>query len=225
MQRVSLSRFLIEQQQAGSALPPELRLLIEVVTRACKAISHTIKKGELGGVLGCLGQENVQGEVQKKLDVIATDILLEANEWGGDLVALASEEMEAVHPILHRYPRGEYLLVYDPVDGSSNIDVNLSIGTIFSVLKAPPHFSDRPAEEADFLQAGQHLVAAGYALYGLQTTLVLTSGQGVFDFTLDREVGSLVPTQPNKTNPGGHREFAVNMSNERHWAPGARRYI
>jgi len=225
MQRATLSRFLIEQQREGNDLPPQLRLLIEVVARACKAISYTINKGELGGVLGSLGQENVQGEVQKKLDVIANDILLDANEWGGNLAALASEEMEALHPIPNRYPKGEYLLVYDPIDGSSNIDVNLSVGTIFSVLKAPEEASGRDVTEADFLQPGRQQVAAGYAIYGPQTTLVLTFGKGVFGFTLDREVGSWVLTQPNITIPVGHPEFAVNMSNQRHWAPGVQRYI
>jgi fructose-1,6-bisphosphatase I len=225
MQRVTLSRFLIEQQRESGNLPPQLRLLIEVVARACKAISHTINKGELGGVLGSLGQENIQGEVQKKLDVIANDILLEANEWGGNLAALASEEMEALHPIPHRYPKGEYLLVYDPIDGSSNIDVNLSVGTIFSVLKAPDEASGRDVTEADFLQAGRHQVAAGYAIYGPQTTLVLTFGKGVFGFTLDREVGSWVLTQPSISIPAGQREFAVNMSNQRYWAPGVQRYV
>jgi fructose-1,6-bisphosphatase I len=225
MQRVTLSRFLIEQQREGNDLPPQLRLLIEVVARACKAISHTINKGELSGVLGSLNQENVQGEVQKKLDVIANDILLDANEWGGNLAALASEEMAALHPIPNRYPKGEYLLVYDPIDGSSNIDVNLSVGTIFSVLKAPEEASGRDVTEADFLQAGRHQVAAGYAVYGPQTTLVLTFGKGVFGFTLDREVGSWVLTQSNITIPAGYREFAVNMSNQRHWAPGVQRYI
>ncbi|MCI0756844.1 class 1 fructose-bisphosphatase [Teichococcus vastitatis] len=225
MQRITLSRFLIEQQRQDNNLPPQLRLLIEVVARACKAISFTINKGELGGVLGSLGQQNVQGEVQKKLDVIANDILLDANEWGGNLAALASEEMEAIHPIPHRYPKGEYLLVYDPIDGSSNIDVNLSVGTIFSVLKAPEAVSGRAVTEADFLQPGRQQVAAGYAIYGPQTTLVLTFGSGVFGFTLDREVGSWVLTQRNITIPAGHREFAVNMSNQRHWAPGMRRYV
>ncbi|MFC7555288.1 class 1 fructose-bisphosphatase [Pseudoroseomonas wenyumeiae] len=176
-------------------------------------------------MLGSLGQENVQGEVQKKLDVIANDLLLEANEWGGNLAALASEEMEAIHPIPNRYPKGEYLLVYDPIDGSSNIDVNLSVGTIFSVLKAPEEASGREVTEADFLQAGRHQVAAGYAIYGPQTTLVLTFGKGVFGFTLDREVGSWVLTQSNITIPADYREFAVNMSNHRHWAPEVQRYI
>lgn len=225
MQRITLSRFLIEQQREGGNLPADLRLLIEVVARACKAISYTINKGELGGVLGSLKQENVQGEVQKKLDVIANEILIEANEWGGNLAALASEEMEAIHPIPNRYPRGEYLLVYDPIDGSSNIDVNMSVGTIFSVLEAPEDSADRDITEQDFLQAGKRQVAAGYAIYGPQTTLILTFGKGVHGFTLDREVGSWVLTDRDIKIPSGNREFAINSSNARHWAPEVQRYV
>lgn len=225
MKRITLTQFLIEQQREHGHLPPELRLLIEVVARACKAISHTINKGELGSVLGAHGTENVQGEVQKKLDVIANDILMEANEWGGNLAALASEEMEAIHLIPHRYPKGEYLLVYDPIDGSSNIDVNLSVGTIFSVLAAPVEASSRDVSEQDFLQCGRKQVAAGYAIYGPQTTLVLTLGAGVFGFALDREVGSWVLTRSNITIPKGNAEFAINMSNRRHWSPEVRQYI
>jgi fructose-1,6-bisphosphatase I len=223
--RITLSRFLIEQQREDGNLPVQLRLLIEVVARACKAISHTINKGELGGVLGSLGMENVQGEVQKKLDVLANEILIEANEWGGNLAAIASEEMEAIHPIPHRYPKGEYLLVYDPIDGSSNTDVNLSVGTIFSVLSAPSEASNRDVTERDFLQPGRKQVAAGYTVYGPQTTMMLTFGSGVFGFTLDREVGSWVLTQRNIVIPSGNAEFAINMSNQRHWEPGVQRYI
>jgi fructose-1,6-bisphosphatase I len=225
MARITLSRFLIEQQREGGALSAQLRLLIEVVARACKAISYTINKGELGGILGSLGTENVQGEVQKKLDVLSNEILLEANEWGGHLAALASEEMDTIHLIPHRYPKGEYLLVYDPIDGSSNIDVNLSVGTIFSVLEAPEGASTREVREEDFLQPGSRQVAAGYAVYGPQTSLVLTFGKGVFGFTLDREVGSWVLTQSNIIIPEGNREFAINMSNHRHWVPQVRQYI
>lgn len=125
MQAISLSRFLIEQQRLEKAIPAELRLLIETVARACKTVSHAISKGALGEVLGSLGTENIQGEVQKKLDVIANELLLDANEWGGHLAAMASEEMEAIHRIPNRYPKGEYLLLFDPIDGSSNIDVDL----------------------------------------------------------------------------------------------------
>src|SRR5687768_14831890 len=142
MSRVTLSRYLIEQTRSNNT-PADLRFLIEVVARACKEISHAVSKGALGGVLGSMGTENVQGEVQKKLDVISNEILLEANEWGGHLAAMASEEMEEVHVVPMHYPQGEYLLLFDPLDGSSNIDVNVSIGTIFSILRCPQAGIDR----------------------------------------------------------------------------------
>ena len=152
MKRKTLTQYLVEQQRAAHALSAEVRLLVEIVSRACKTISHAVSKGALGGVLGSLESENVQGEVQKKLDVMSNEVLLEANEWGGHLAAMASEEMETIHLIPNRYPKGEFLLLFDPLDGSSNIDVNVSIGTIFSVLRAPASASGREITEEDFLQ-------------------------------------------------------------------------
>lgn len=221
----TLTRFLIEQQREQNVLPGELRLLIETVARACKTISHAISKGALGEVLGSLGQENVQGEVQKKLDVIANELLLDANEWGGHLAAMASEEMETIHLIPNRYPKGEYLLMFDPIDGSSNIDVDLSVGTIFSVLKAPHEVTGRQVTEEDFMQAGTTQVAAGYAIYGPQALLVLTLGTGVYEFTLDREVGAWRMTDGPMQMPQGKREFAINTSNRRQWSPHIAQYI
>ena len=221
--RISLSRYLVEQQRSKGHIPADLRLLLEVVARACKSISHAVNKGALGGVLGSAESENVQGEVQKKLDIIANEVLLEANEWGGHLAAMASEEMDSIYLVPNRYPQGEYLLLFDPLDGSSNIDVNVSIGTIFSVLKKPE--GDAGVTEQDFLQPGKQQVAAGYCIYGPQTTLVLTVGDGVAMFTLDREQGSFVLTQENVQIPADTKEFAINMSNMRHWAEPVRRYI
>ena len=223
MKRISLTQYLVEEQRQHNTIPAELRLLIEVVARACKTISHSVGKGALGDVLGALESENVQGEVQKKLDVISNEILLEANEWGGHLAAMASEEMESIHQIPNRYPKGEYMLLFDPLDGSSNIDVNVSIGTIFSVLKAPEGMA-QPTEQ-DFMQPGSKQVAAGYAVYGPQTMLVLTTGNGVNCFTLDREMGSWVLTQRDMKIPATTKEFAINMSNQRHWHPPVQRYI
>jgi fructose-1,6-bisphosphatase I len=200
-----------------------LRLLLEVVARACKSISHAVNKGALGGVLGSAESENVQGEVQKKLDIIANEVLLEANEWGGHLAAMASEEMDSIYLVPNRYPQGEYLLMFDPLDGSSNIDVNVSIGTIFSVLKKTE--GEQGVTEQDFLQPGKNQVAAGYCVYGPQTTLVLTVGDGVAMFTLDREQGSFVLTHENVQVPADTQEFAINMSNMRHWDEPVRRYI
>lgn len=223
MKRVSLTQHLVEQQRLHNSIPAELRLLIEVVARACKRISYEVSKGALGDILGSADTENIQGEVQKKLDVISNEILLEANEWGGHLAAMASEEMESIHPIPNRYPKGEYMLLFDPLDGSSNIDVNVSIGTIFSVLKAPEGMGE--PTEAAFLQPGTAQVAAGYAVYGPQTMLVLTTGDGVHCFTLDREQGSWVLTQSDIQIPAATKEFAINMSNKRHWQPPVQRYI
>jgi fructose-1,6-bisphosphatase I len=225
--KISLTRYLVEQQRVDGHIPSELRLLLEVVARACKSISHAVNKGALGGVLGSAGSENVQGEVQKKLDIIANEVLIEANEWGGHLAAMASEEMDDIYAVPNRYPQGEYLLLFDPLDGSSNIDVNVSIGTIFSVLKKQ---NDDPktvesVSVSDFLQPGRQQVAAGYCVYGPQTTLVLTVGNGVAMFTLDREQGSFVLTQENVKIPEDTKEFAINMSNMRHWAEPVKRYI
>src|SRR5690606_12675494 len=225
VKRKTLTQFLIEQQRSDRALPADVRLLIEVVARACKAIGHHVSKGALGGVLGSLESENVQGEVQKKLDVLSNEILLEANEWGGNLAAMASEEMDTIHTIPSSYPRGRYLLLFDPLDGSSNIDVNVSIGTIFSVLSMPEGSEGREATEEDFLQPGSRQVAAGYAVYGPQTVLVLTVGTGVFGFTLDREMGSWLLTHENVSIPADTKEFAINASNMRHWAAPVSRYI
>ena len=223
MKRISLTQYLVEQQRDRGQIPPPLRLLIETVARACKHIAISVNKGALGDVLGSADTENVQGEVQKKLDVIANEVLIEANVWGGHLAAMASEEMDSIHVVPDRYPQGEYLLLFDPLDGSSNIDVNVSIGTIFSVLRKVGHH--RGVSEADFLQPGRAQAAAGYCVYGPQTTLVLTVGDGVVMFTLDRETGSWVLTADKVRIPADTQEFAINMSNMRHWAPPVRRYI
>ncbi|MGA8050659.1 MAG: class 1 fructose-bisphosphatase [Burkholderiales bacterium] len=223
MKRITLTQFLIERQRGKKLINADLRLLIETVARACKAISTRVNKGALAGVLGAAGTDNVQGEAQKKLDVISNEILLEANEWGGNLAALASEEMELPHPIPTQYPRGEYLLLFDPLDGSSNIDVNISVGTIFSVLRAPQ--GPDAGDERAFLQPGTSQVAAGFAVYGPTTQLVLTVGDGTHGFTLDRETYTFVLTHPDIRIPTDTQEFAINMSNLRRWEPPVRRYI
>ncbi|CAZ88866.1 Fructose-1,6-bisphosphatase class 1 [Thiomonas arsenitoxydans] len=222
-QSVNLTRYLVEQEREHGVITPQLRLLVEVVARACKRISIAVNKGALGDVLGSAGTGNVQGEVQKKLDVIANDVLIHANEWGGHLAAMASEEMDTVFPVSEHYPRGEYLLLFDPLDGSSNIDVDVTIGTIFSVLQIPKNTTD--VTEQHFLQSGSKQVAAGYCVYGPQTQLVLTVGHGVAVFTLDREQGSFVLTERDLQIPPSTSEFSINMSNLRHWAPPIKRYI
>jgi fructose-1,6-bisphosphatase I len=221
--KVSLTQYLVEQQREHGRITPPLRLLLETVARACKRIAISVNKGALGDVLGSAHTENVQGEVQKKLDVIANEVLIEANVWGGHLAAMASEEMDTISVVPDRYPQGEYLLLFDPLDGSSNIDVNVSIGTIFSVLRKVNN--NRGVSEEDFLQPGKQQAAAGYCVYGPQTTLVLTVGDGVAMFTLDREMGSWVLTADQVQVPADTKEFAINMSNMRHWASPVKRYI
>jgi fructose-1,6-bisphosphatase I len=189
MKRITLSQFLVSRQREKNLINPDLRLLIETIARACKAISTRVNKGALADGLGSAATKNVHGEAQKTLDVLSNEILLEANEWGGNLAALASEEMDDPRPIPTSYPRGEYLLLFDPLDGSSNIDVNISVGTIFSVLRCPKTDTGAYCEpdEKAFLQPGRSQVAAGFAVYGPTTVFVLTVGDGVQGFTLDRE--------------------------------------
>ncbi|PKO86791.1 MAG: class 1 fructose-bisphosphatase [Betaproteobacteria bacterium HGW-Betaproteobacteria-12] len=227
MAQRTLARYLTEEQRDKGIITGDLKFLLEIVSRACQAISVAIGKGGLGGVLGEAGSDNIQGEAQKKLDVLSNEILLEANEWGGHLAAMASEEMDLPHLVPHRFPKGEYLLTFDPLDGSSNIDVNVSIGTIFSVLKCPEgaDLSTPQAAEAAFLQPGTAQVAAGYAVYGPTTLLVLSVGDGVAVFTLDREQGSFLLTQDQVRIPADTKEFAINMSNRRFWEEPVRRYV
>ena len=226
MRRVALSQFLIQRQHAGK-INADLRLLIETVARACKAISTRVNKGALADGHGAAGTQNVQGEVVQKLDMLSNEILLEANEWGGNLAALASEEMELPHPIPTQFPKGEYLLLFDPLDGSSNIDVNISVGTIFSVLRCPKMADGSLCEpnEAAFLQPGRTQVAAGFAVYGPTTVFALTVGDGAHAFTLDRETFTFVLTHPDIRIPADTAEFAINVSNQRRWEPPVKRYI
>ncbi len=218
MARLSLTHYLIRCERTHG-LDQNLRLLLETVARAVKSIAHAVGRGALGDVLGTAGSTNVQGETQKKLDLLANQVLIEANEWGGTLAAMASEEMDDPVGIPVAYPQGNYLLLFDPLDGSSNIDVDVSIGTIFSVLPA------RGTGHEAFLQPGTSQVCAGYAVYGPQTLLVLSVGQGVQVFTLDRDTGSFILTQENLRIPADTQEFSINMSNLRHWLPPVRRYI
>lgn len=197
--------------------PKSLVQLIMNVAAACRDIGHAVNTSAITGVQGALHQENVQGEVQKQLDVIANDMMLEADRWGGNVAALVSEEMEDIYPL----NGGDYLLIFDPIDGSSNVDINGVVGTIFSILKAP----SGTVTEADVLKSGRNQLAAGYAVYGPQTTLVLTLGHGVAAFSLDQSTGEWLMTVPEMSVPKSTREFAINMSNHRHWKEPVRRYI
>ena len=219
----SLVQFIIEEQRAVPVATGDFTGLISDIIVACKQIAHDVNKGALIGVLGSAGSENVQGETQKKLDVITNEIFIKATEWGGHLAAMASEEMDDVYPIPAKYPKGKYLLVFDPLDGSSNIDVNISVGTIFSILRAPKGVENPAAD--DFLQPGVTQVCSGYALYGPSTMLVITTGHGVNGFTLDGDIGEFMLTHPDMTIPADTLEFAINSSNERFWEKPVQRYV
>jgi fructose-1,6-bisphosphatase len=220
--RTTLSKFIIEEQRRleGGA---ELIALVNDIQTACKYVASAVAKGALTGARGDAGSVNVQGEEQKTLDLVANDIMLRSCEWGGYLAAMASEELEAPYAIPPAYPRGRHLLVFDPLDGSSNLDVNVSVGTIFSVLKAPEGVSEPSAD--DFLQPGARQVCAGYAIYGPSTMIVMTLGSGVHGFTLDPEIGAFMLTHPNLAIPADTQEFAVNASNQRFWEPPVKRYV
>jgi len=219
----SLVQFIIEEQRAIPGVSGNFTGLISDIIIACKQIAHDVNKGELIGVLGSAGSENVQGETQKKLDIITNEVFIKSTEWGGHLAAMASEEMDDVYPIPAKYPKGKYLVVFDPLDGSSNIDVNISVGTIFSILRAPKGVTNPTA--ADFLQAGTTQVCAGYALYGPATMLVITTGHGVNGFTLDNDIGEFMLTHQNMSIPADTVEFAINSSNERFWEKPVQRYV
>jgi fructose-1,6-bisphosphatase I/sedoheptulose-1,7-bisphosphatase len=219
----TLTRFLIEEQRRFNHATGGFTGLVNDVRLACKRIARVIGKGALSDALGTAGTTNVQGEAQMKLDVLANDIFVRTNEWGGQLMGMLSEEMDDPYPIPAEYPRGKYLLLFDPLDGSSNIDVNVSVGSIFSVLRCPDGVSE-PTEK-DFLQPGTQQVCAGYAIYGPSTMLVLTTGRGVNGFTLDREIGEFMLTHPDITIEADTSEFAINASNSRYWEPAIKRYV
>ncbi|MDH4313038.1 MAG: class 1 fructose-bisphosphatase [Gammaproteobacteria bacterium] len=219
--RTTLSKFLIQQLE-GIEGSRDLGALLIDVAAAVKTISSMAAKGALGGYLGKAGTENVQGEQQVKLDVASNEVILKSCDWGGLVAGMASEELDDPYPIPAEYPRGRYLLVFDPLDGSSNADVNVSVGTIFSILRHDRN--DAPKVE-DFLQKGIEQVAAGYAIYGPSTMLVLTVGKGTHGFTLDREVGNFILTHPGLRVPEDTSEFAINTSNARFWEIPVHRYV
>jgi fructose-1,6-bisphosphatase I len=221
--RTTITQFIIEEQRLIQNATGEFTSLLNDIVTACKVISNMVNQGELIGVLGSADSENVQGETQKKMDIIANEVFMKSNEWAGHLSAMASEEMDEIYPIPESYPRGKYLLTFDPLDGSSNIDVNVSVGTIFSILKCPGD-GQAPSQQA-FLQPGIKQVAAGYALYGPSTMMVLTSGNGVNGFTLDQNIGEFILTHPNMRIPADTQEFAINASNMRHWEAPLKRYV
>jgi len=219
---VTLTQFIIEQQREMPEASGTFSLLLNDIVTACKQISHRVNRGALIGVLGNAESENIQGEVQKKLDIITNDIMVDALSWNGLLAGMASEEVDDLIAIPEQYPKGKYLALFDPLDGSSNIDVNLTVGTIFSILRCREGVDP---EIEDFLRKGSEQVCAGFVLYGPSTIMVLTTGHGVNGFTLDQDIGEFILTHPNMRIPEETSEFAINMSNQRFWEPPVQRYI
>ena len=220
--KISLSQFITEQQRQSNSTRGDLTALLSDIITACKQISHLVNQGDLIGTWGSAESENVQGEVQKKLDIISHDYMVDALKWTGHLAGMVSEEQDEPVSIPPQYPRGKYLALFDPLDGSSNIDVNLTVGTIFSILRCDKGIS--PSVD-DFLQKGSEQVCAGFVLYGPSTMLILTTGQGVNGFTLDQEIGEFYLTHPTMTIAADTQEFAINMSNQRFWEAPVQQYI
>lgn len=222
----TITEFIIaEQRRCGGATGAFTSLINDIVI-SCKTIASAVKYGKLSetDVLGSTDIQNIQGETQKKLDIISNDLFLRRNEFSGHVAAMASEEMGGIYHIPSDYPKGKYLLVFDPLDGSTNTEVNGAIGTIFSILRRPEGTEGAPTE-TEFLQPGTQQVCAGYALYGPSTMMVITSGHGVHGFTLDQRIGEFILSHPNITIPEDTAEYAINASYARFWEPPIRRYI
>ncbi len=219
----TFTEFIIGEQRKFPNATGGFTALVHDIRLACKRIASIVGKGALSGAQGKAGTTNVQGEEQANLDILANDIFLRATDWGGHLAGMVSEELEEPYRIPDGFPRGRYLLCFDPLDGSSNIDVNVSVGSIFSVLLCPEGVAE--PDERSYLQPGAQQVCAGYAIYGPTTMLVFTFGHGVYGFTLDREIGEFILTHPDLKIPEQTSEFAINSSNARFWEPAVKRYV
>ncbi len=219
----TITEFMIEEQRRFPVVNGDFTALLNYVRLACKRISFIIGRGALAGAHASEPIADGRGETPMQLDAMSNDIFLRTSEYGGHLAGMVSEELDEPYQIPPEYPLGKYLLAFDPLDGSSNIDINAPVGSIFSVLKAPRGM--QPPTTEDFLQPGARQLCAGYAIYGATTMLVLTVGRGVHGFTLDRGFGEFVLTHPNMTIPDEASEFAINASNERFWEPPVKRYV
>lgn len=207
--RTTFSKFIIEDQRRRTAADAELTALLNDVQTACKFVASAVSRGQI--------------DHGKGLAEIANDIVLRECEWGGGLCGMVSAECTDPYVVPATYPRGRYLLIFDPLDGASNLDVNVPVGTIFSILRAPEGVSEPVA--ADFLQSGTEQIAAGFALYGPAATIVITLGAGVHGFTLDREIGAYTLTHPDMRIPQETHDFAIDASNERFWEPPVQHYV
>ena len=221
--RTNVNMFLLEEQRRNPGLAGDFSILFGDIVRSCKAIAHVVSRGALAELPGAVTSDDRRGEARRTLDTLANQTFLKYCGWGGHLAALSSGAMQGIHRVPVDGVRSRYLLVFEPLDGASNIDVNLTVGSIFSVLRCADRHGDPTV--ADFLQPGASQIAAGYAIYGPSTMLVLTVGSGTHGFTLDREIGEFLLTHPNLMIPAATHNFSINASNERFWEPPIRRYV
>ncbi|MFZ4536385.1 class 1 fructose-bisphosphatase [Propionivibrio sp.] len=221
--RTNVNKYLVEEQRRVPAIAGDFSMLISDVVRSCKAIAQVVSRGALAVLPSAEASQNAPGETQRTLDILSNQAFIKHCEWGGHLSSMSSGEMKDIYPIPAEKQRGRYLLAFEPLDGASNIDVNLTVGSIFSVMRCPDDCHEPSA--SDFLQPGCCQLAAGYAIYGPSTMLVLTVGNGTHGFTLDRDIGEFLLTHPNLQIPAETRNFSINASNERFWEPPIRRYV
>lgn len=220
---ITIERHILEQQQFFPEATGEFTYLLYDIALAAKIISHEVSKAGLVEILGSAGEVNVQGEQVMKLDVFANETFIRMNDHAGWLCAMASEEAADIIPIPERFPCGKYVLIFDPLDGSANIDMNVSVGTIFSIHRKVSA-GQRGALE-DFLQPGYKQAAAGYIIYGSSTMMVYTTGQGVHGFTLDPTVGEFLLSHPNIRIPPRGKYYSINEGNYHYWSEGVRCYV
>jgi len=220
---ITIERHIQEQQRAYPHATGTFTAMLQDIALAAKVISRETNRAGLAGILGATEQENATGDRQQKLDIFADEMIFKMNDHTGRVCAMVSEEHDDLIDIPPHYDTGNYVLIYDPLDGSSNIDVNVSIGTIFSIHRKFTR-GDRGTIE-DVLQRGKRLLAAGYVIYGSSTMMVYTTGMGVHGFTLDLGVGEFILSHPNIRIPATPRYYSVNQGNEKYWTPGVRRYV
>lgn len=220
---ITIERHIIDQQHANPEATGELSRLLYQVAFAAKAVSREVRRAGLLDILGGTGSVNIQGEDVQKLDVIANDTMVDAFDHSGVLCCMASEEIDNIIPIPPQFDLGKYTLAYDPLDGSSNIDANVNVGTIFSVHRKTSHGREGRAE--DLMKPGRKQVCAGYVMYGSSTMMVYTTGQGVYGFTLDVTLGEFLLSHPNIKIPPRGDIYSCNMGNYQYWSEGVRKYV
>lgn len=218
----SLGRFIMEEQRKYPSASGNLSIILEQIAFAAKIISREVNKAGLINIIGKAHSTNVHGEDQQKLDVYSNEMMVKALDHTGQVCAMASEEVDEVIEIPDKFPKGKYLIVFDPLDGSSNIDVNISIGTIFGIYKKKDELDCN--DKKNFFQPGKNLVGAGYVIYGSSTMFVYSTGNGVNGFTLDPSVGEFLLSHPNMSVPDAGKIYSINEANYDKWIPEIKAY-